>query len=666
MRIRLAIGVVLSTALIVPLSVPGAQAAQVNFPSDGTWVVPAGVEVVQVTVSGGKGGDGGGEGGGGIALGGYGVAVTAGLNVSPGETVYMGLGADGQNSTPRGGGVSAASAFSIGPGGAYTYSGGGEGGGGGGASAIAVDDTVVVIAGGGGGAGGARDLFSVGGVPLSGDGGNANRIGSSGEDGWGPGGIGGGQSGNTTVKSTLTRAGEVTGGGGQPSTDSCCNVDGGGGGAGYIGGFEGDMGGGSHLEAVGSGGGGGSSYTSPTRVPYTNHLNYSLFSGDPSGSIEYIDIATAALPGATVDAAFSTTLAATFGAAEAVDDWTVAPALPTGISLNATTGVLSGTAGAASTGTYTFTATQYGWPGAISARSNVSLSLTVTAAPVSDQTVTFDVNGGTGTMANQVTNVATALTANTFTRAGFTFAGWNTASGGGGAEYTNNASYPFSASETLYAQWVTTPTPDPAPAPGPNSGAGTSTSPAVVAPNLSVVTPGEFTWSTNVDSFARVATNSGSTARFTIDPELPIGLTLDPWTAVISGTATAVHKKSAFTVTAANSQGRKSALIYLAVNAQGSTSIGAPPTESVRFAAGSSKLTRALKMQLDVWLERDRSAPTTLTGVIPKSGNGVALASKRAIQVRKYLRANDANVTSIIKIAKATDRTMTRRVLHSD
>jgi hypothetical protein len=86
----------------------------------------------------------------------------------------------------------------------------------------------------------------------------------------------------------------------------------------------------------------------------------------------------------------------------------------------------------------------------------------------------------------------------------------------------------------------------------------------------------------------------------------------------------------------------------------------------VRFAAGSSKLTRALKMQLDVWLERDRSAPTTLTGVIPKSGNGVALASKRAIQVRKYLRANDANVTSIIKIAKATDRTMTRRVLHSD
>jgi|AntAceMinimDraft_6_1070360.scaffolds.fasta_scaffold09130_2 hypothetical protein len=103
MRIRLAIGVVLSTALIVPLSVPGAQAAQVNFPSDGTWVVPAGVEVVQVTVSGGKGGDGGGEGGGGIALGGYGVAVTAGLNVSPGETVYMGLGADGQNSTPRGG-----------------------------------------------------------------------------------------------------------------------------------------------------------------------------------------------------------------------------------------------------------------------------------------------------------------------------------------------------------------------------------------------------------------------------------------------------------------------------------------------------------------------------------------------------------------------------------
>ena len=44
-----------------------------------------------------------------------------------------------------------------------------------------------------------------------------------------------------------------------------------------------------------------------------------------------------------------------------------------------------------------------------------------------NHTVTFNANGGTGTMSTQVANVPTALTANTFTRTGYTFSGWNTA-----------------------------------------------------------------------------------------------------------------------------------------------------------------------------------------------------------------------------------------------
>ena len=71
-------------------------------------------------------------------------------------------------------------------------------------------------------------------------------------------------------------------------------------------------------------------------------------------------------------------------------------------------------------------------------------------------TVTFDPNGGTGTMANQVANVPTALTANTFTRAGFTFAGWGTASGGP-VVYADGATYSFAADVTLYAQWTALP-----------------------------------------------------------------------------------------------------------------------------------------------------------------------------------------------------------------
>jgi uncharacterized repeat protein (TIGR02543 family) len=45
------------------------------------------------------------------------------------------------------------------------------------------------------------------------------------------------------------------------------------------------------------------------------------------------------------------------------------------------------------------------------------------------------------------------LTLNTFTRAGYTFSGWNTAANGSGTAYANGASYPFTADATLYAQW---------------------------------------------------------------------------------------------------------------------------------------------------------------------------------------------------------------------
>lgn len=67
-------------------------------------------------------------------------------------------------------------------------------------------------------------------------------------------------------------------------------------------------------------------------------------------------------------------------------------------------------------------------------------------------TVTFNANGGSGTMADQTASSATALTTNAFTRTGYTFAGWNTAAGGGGTTYANGASFPFTASTTLYAQ----------------------------------------------------------------------------------------------------------------------------------------------------------------------------------------------------------------------
>jgi uncharacterized repeat protein (TIGR02543 family) len=88
----------------------------------------------------------------------------------------------------------------------------------------------------------------------------------------------------------------------------------------------------------------------------------------------------------------------------------------------------------------------------------VSNELLATPAPTTF-TVTFSSsNGGTGTMAPETESSPTALTLNTFTRTGYTFTGWNTVAGGTGTAYADGATYPFSASLTLYAQWTVTDT----------------------------------------------------------------------------------------------------------------------------------------------------------------------------------------------------------------
>jgi len=99
---------------------------------------------------------------------------------------------------------------------------------------------------------------------------------------------------------------------------------------------------------------------------------------------------------------------------------------------------------------------------------------TTTGAPFSTLaqsfTVTFNANGGTGSMASQTANTATNLTAFGFTPpAGKAFSGWST-SAGGSVVYANQASYPFTSSATLYAIYYTLPTAPSAPSPSVTSG----------------------------------------------------------------------------------------------------------------------------------------------------------------------------------------------------
>jgi len=226
-----------------------------------TFLVPSGVNSLQVRLVGGEGGEGG-------AVGGVAAEVIGGFAVTPGQVLYVEVGGNGQD-----GGEGGAGGFNGGAAGAAGA------GGGGGASDIRLlprsaglgsDTRLAIAAGGGGGAG-------VGENP-GGIGGNAGAPGETSEGGNEGGGSGtestggGGGFGCSGSGSGGERGSGGTGGAGF-STNS-----GGGGGGGLFGGG----GGGGGCSAGGGGGGGGSSL-----VPLGGELKLASISATPAVEISY-------------------------------------------------------------------------------------------------------------------------------------------------------------------------------------------------------------------------------------------------------------------------------------------------------------------------------------------------------------------------------------------
>ena len=74
-------------------------------------------------------------------------------------------------------------------------------------------------------------------------------------------------------------------------------------------------------------------------------------------------------------------------------------------------------------------------------------------------TVSFDANGGSGTMSAKSGTAGQNITlpSNCFTYAGHTFTSWNTAANGTGKAYDDGATASFAEDTTLYAQWTKKP-----------------------------------------------------------------------------------------------------------------------------------------------------------------------------------------------------------------
>ena len=98
------------------------------------------------------------------------------------------------------------------------------------------------------------------------------------------------------------------------------------------------------------------------------------------------------------------------------------------------------------------TGTAYADKATVNFSENTTLYAQWTQYPV----ITFDANDGDGTMGAQTVkpSEATALTANSFTRADYDFTGWNTAKDGTGTAYADKAEITTDTDITLYAQWT--------------------------------------------------------------------------------------------------------------------------------------------------------------------------------------------------------------------
>ena len=128
-------------------------------------------------------------------------------------------------------------------------------------------------------------------------------------------------------------------------------------------------------------------------------------------------------------------------------------------------------------------------------------------------TLTFDANGGAGSMEPQffTEGEAQPLTANTFTREGYTFTGWNMAANGAGMGFADGASVMLTGDTTIYAQWKANeaPKPDPDPQPDPKP----ETNPLMIIrhPADQLVSPGETA------EFSVLATGDGLTYQWYIN-----------------------------------------------------------------------------------------------------------------------------------------------------
>ena len=255
----------------------------------------------------------------------------------------------------------------------------------------------------------------------------------------------------------------------------------------------------------------------------------------------------------TVGAAVSSNTPSSSGGA--VVTYSVSPALPAGLSLDSSTGVISGTPTSVTPATaYVVTATNSGG----SATSGLSITVNTEVTPPSG--LTYSVNPA-------VYTAGTAISTNT-----------PRSSGGAVATYSVSPALPaglsLNTSTGVISGMPTTVTPATAYVVTATNVAGSTTAGLSITVNTGVISPSGLTYSVNPAVYTAgtaISTNTpgssgGAVATYSVSPALPAGLSHNTATGGISGTPTAVIPATAYVVTATNVAGSTTAGLSIVVN----------------------------------------------------------------------------------------------------
>jgi large repetitive protein len=364
------------------------------------------------------------------------------------------------------------------------------------------------------------------------------------------------------------------------------------------------------------------------------------FAADRFTYIPTLTLSSSPLPAATAETAYSRTLTASGGTAPYTYAVT-SGAFPAGMSLNPTTGALSGTPTAAGSFNFTVTVTDHSGSEVMAAYSLTVSAPTITVSPAtltvpafgSAYNQTLTASGGTGSYTYSV--AAGALPAGLALSSAGVISGTPTTSGSFNFTVTAKDGDGFTGSKA-YSLTVSAPT--------------------------IMVSPATLPAATAETAYSQTLIASGGTGSYTYAVSagaLPAGMSLIPTTGVLSGTPTAVGSFS-FTITATDSSTspgpyKGTATYTLIVNAGTATltfaavpaqTYGNPPFMVSARSASTGSITYSVV-----------SGPATVaasTGVATLTGAGAVTIEASQAAAASY---NSATAMTTIQAAKQATQT---------